>query len=109
MIPKPDVIKSVLVYLCKTLGLRRRAEEYRGGPRSICSRATVVDHFLTERLAAVKSEQKRRLRARAGKLILSAKGFSASWHVKEFFFCFFLCYVRGEISVSKLYKQDRGG
>lgn len=47
MIPKPVVIKSVLVYLCKALELRRRAEEYRGGPFSICC-ATVVDHFLIE-------------------------------------------------------------
>lgn len=34
---KPVVIKSVLVYLCKTLGLRKTAEEYWGGPQFIYS------------------------------------------------------------------------
>lgn len=40
-------------------------------------RATWVDNFLIERLAAVESEKKRPLRAQAGKPFSSAKSFSA--------------------------------
>lgn len=58
-IPKPVVIKSVLVYLCKTLGLRRRTEEYRGGPQSISSLFasgwSLEFTFCKERCAAVQS------------------------------------------------------
>lgn len=54
-IPKPVVIKSLLVYLCKTLGLGRRAEEYRGGPQSICSL------FASGLISGIHSTQRRKV------------------------------------------------
>lgn len=53
---KPVIIKSVLVYLCKIPGLRRRVEEFGGGPFVHCSLGGGSLEFgfcvVTERLVA---------------------------------------------------------